>query len=175
MTLKNNNKGFSLVELLTVIAIMGVAVSLVGASFLSLYRARSQRAAETLDAVISQCKIDTMSGLNCEVRVELDDGDYYARLYRFDEADDGSISETVYKSEKLASDSLTVSAGGASVGTDSVLNIRFNRSTGAIASAGCGSVSNIFGSGVTAVITMASTGTHTITLYRTTGEHVLDA
>ncbi len=130
MTQRNNNKGFSLVELLVVIAIMGVAVSLVSYSFASVYRARSKRAAETLDAVISQCKIDAMSGLDCALEVALDDGDYYVNLYRVDES--GNMN--LYKTEKLASDRLSLTVGSDTV-EENPLIIRFNTSDGSFVSA----------------------------------------
>ena len=169
MTQRNNNKGFSLVELIVVIAIMSVAVSLVSYSFASVYRARSKRAAETLDAVISQCKIDSMSGLDCALEVALDDGDYYVNLYRVDES--GNMN--LYKTEKLASDRLTFTVGSDTVEEDPLI-IRFNSSDGSIVSAEIGTT-DYLESNSTLLLTLSSAGTHTITLYKDTGEHVLDA
>ncbi|MBQ6265917.1 MAG: prepilin-type N-terminal cleavage/methylation domain-containing protein [Clostridia bacterium] len=169
MTQRNNNKGFSLVELLVVIAIMAVAVSLVSYSFVSVYRARSKRAAETLDAVISQCKIDSMSGLDCALEVALDDGNYYVNLYRIDES--GNMN--LYKTEKLASDRLSITADSDSIEDDPLI-IRFNSSDGSISSAVIGTT-DYLESASTLMLTLSSTGTHTITLYKNTGEHVLDA
>lgn len=171
MTLKNNNKGFSIVELVVVVAIMAVAVSLVSYSFASVYRARSKRAAETLDAVISQCKIDAMSGLDCALEIALDDGDYYVNLYRVQES--GDLTATPYKTEKLASDRLSITVGDDAVETDPLI-VRFNSSDGSIDSAVIGTT-DYLESASTLLITMSSARTHTITLYKNTGEHVLDA
>ena len=176
MRLKKNNKGFSFVELVVVIALIGVAVSLAGGALSTIYHARSKRAAETLDAVISQCKIDAMSNLDCELRIELDDDNYYVRLYSFATDDEGNTNEVIYKSERLASDRLNIFVGSETEPiSDNPLIIRFNRSTGAIQKAQYGDTSDIFGASVTTVITLSSVGTHTVTLYKNTGEHVLDA
>ncbi|MBQ4245500.1 MAG: type II secretion system protein [Clostridia bacterium] len=173
MTLKKNNKGFSLVEMIVVITIMGIAVSLVVGSMVSVYRARSKKAAETLDAVISQCKIDSMSGLDCYLTVSLEDGDYYAKLHR--------TGAEVYKTEKLASDNMTMSAGTNSLAEEgSELYLKFDRATGAVTDAlykaGEGaSGADLYDGTSVFEITMSSTGTHTITIYKNSGEHVLDA
>ena len=176
-----NNKGFSLVELLAVVAIITVAVSIAGGAMFSVYRARSKRAAETLDAMVSQSKIDAMSGLDCVLAVELDDGDYYARLYRAPEdADDDADLDlddmVVYKSEVLASDRLTITVGdsGNTVGDSAPFVLKFDSSAGRIVKAEYDGA-DVFGSGATTTLTLSSSGTHTILFYKNTGEHILDA
>lgn len=175
-----NNKGFSLIELLAVVAIITVAVSLAGGAMFSVYHARSKRAAETLDAMVSQSKIDAMSGLDCVLAVELVDGDYYAKLYRAPEdSDDPDLDlddMVMYKSEVLASDRLTITVGdaGNTVDGDAPFVLRFDSTSGRISKAEYNGA-DVFGSGVTTTLTLSSIGTHTILFYKNTGEHVLDA
>ena len=170
MTHEKNNKGFSLVELLAVVAIITVAVSLAGGAMFSVYSARSKKAAETLDAMISQSKIDAMSGLDCVLAIELDDGDCYARLYRADDDDDSDIEDMVmYKSEKLASDRLNITVGSETDPiSDDPFVLMFDSSTGRISKAEYGGT-DVFGTGATTTITLSSTGSHVITLYKNTG------
>ncbi|MBQ8943513.1 MAG: prepilin-type N-terminal cleavage/methylation domain-containing protein, partial [Clostridia bacterium] len=120
MANKNNNKGFSLVELLVVVVIMGIAVSIVTGSFISMYNARSKKATETLDAVIAQAKVDAMSGRDCRAVLEYSDGSdgndegYYALLLmRTDQDGDGVLdTSTEYKRESLGNDRLSFTVNG---------------------------------------------------------------
>ena len=113
--------------------------------------------------------------------VELDDGDYYARLYRAPEdADDDADLDlddmVVYKSEVLASDRLTITVGdsGNTVGDSAPFVLKFDSSAGRIVKAEYDGA-DVFGSGATTTLTLSSSGTHTILFYKNTGEHILDA
>ena len=182
MANKNNNKGFSLVELLVVVVIMGIAVSIVTGSFISMYNARSKKATETLDAVIAQAKVDAMSGRDCRAVLEYSDGSdgndegYYAiLLMRTDQDGDGVLdTSTEYKRESLGNDRLSFTVNGNdeyNIAEDS-LYISFNGTTGAVRSAKYGTTNVLGGSVLT--ITVSSTATHVITLYKDTGEHLID-
>ena len=181
MALKNN-KGFSLVELLVVVVILGTAVSLVTGAFVSIYNARSKKATETLDAVISQAKVDAMSGRDCRAVLSYSDGSddydegYYVTLVsRVDSDGNGTVDAiSEYKRENLGNDRLSFIINGNNsydVKNDSFA-IAFNGTTGAVSYAKYGSTS--VKTGKTLTITVASTSTHVITVYNDTGEHSID-
>lgn len=69
MSRSQNNKGFSLVELIVVIAILGVLVGLSATSMNIVGRARAKEAVQTIDKMISRCRAENLSGLDCEVLV----------------------------------------------------------------------------------------------------------
>jgi prepilin-type N-terminal cleavage/methylation domain-containing protein len=85
------NKGYTLIELVVVMAILG---SLLGISLLSLstiYSSQAKRCAGEIDALISRCKIGALSR----------EGPVYLKLYI---AADGSVHGAYYEKGSLVSD-----------------------------------------------------------------------
>lgn len=57
-----NDKGFSFIELIVVIAVIVVALSLSAGSLTTMYHARSLQVAKTIDGMVSQSKVNALSG-----------------------------------------------------------------------------------------------------------------
>lgn len=59
--MKKNNKGFSLIEIIITLAIMGVLTGMISLSFSYIQHANTRSAAKTVDSTISKLKFDVMS------------------------------------------------------------------------------------------------------------------
>ena len=125
-----NNKGFSLVELIVVVAILGVCVGIVSMSLSTIFSSRAKKCANEISSLLSQCKVSAMSR----------SGSVYLKIFGFDGEIRGQIYENTADGEKcLTDDSLggpnvTVSftAGGNAYNvSNTALYISFNRETGA--------------------------------------------
>ena len=60
-TIINDNKGFSLLELVVAVLILGIISATAIASFRSIFNARSEAAAEDAASVLKQTRAKTMS------------------------------------------------------------------------------------------------------------------
>lgn len=56
-----NNKGFTLVELVIVVAIIAISITFVGATISSVFSYDNKKCIRSLDASISQCRVNAMS------------------------------------------------------------------------------------------------------------------
>lgn len=183
--INKDNKGFSLIELLVVVAILALAVTFVGGSMVSVYNAGAKKAAEQINAMLAQSKIDAMSGMPCKFELGYSDTDecYYVALYSSDGTNFNEYKrEYLDKQETKAmriNRSLTITVGKED-GTDTQtvtstnkITIFFNTSNGRVDSAAIGT-NDLYASTVKTVITVISGNSNrTITLYKGTGEHVL--
>lgn len=127
---KLNNKGFTLVELIVVIAILGVLAGAMSYSINQIFSNRIRKFANEYDAMLTRCRVETLCGSPAPTKVKLwldADGHYYAALYQKGE-------ET--EREKLGDSNVTCTyTAGAVSGTIDAshdLDLAFDRSTGAL-------------------------------------------
>lgn len=169
----NNNKGFSLIELIVIVAILAVAAGTTIASLRTMFQARSYKATKSIDGMISQSKINAMSGKKNTF------------ILRYDEAKEcyicelKDVNDVVYESEEIGNNQLDVIVDGVDVKNVAPgLVISFNMDTGAVKSFTKGSGHSVDWVDGTAsgreVITLKSYTTHSITLYKSTGEHYFE-
>jgi len=153
--LKHNNKGFTLVELIVVIAIMGIVAALIGLSASTSNSAKAERCAASVNALISKCRADSLgrSGtFSLTISQDASSGEIVCvRL-------DGTTTVTDRFPGKGVSISFTTSASPAPTS----LTLSFARSTGA---QNC--------TPTCTAITFTSGRTYTITLVPSTGNHRL--
>ncbi len=186
--LKNNNRGFSLIEVIVVMAILVVAAAITASSATSAFHARSLQAAKTVDGMIAQSKINAMSGKkNCLIiKYSTADKCYKCGLHRIVKDEYGVYhdSDEAYEEQEVGNNRLSIICGPDVDGYDynllsgGQLRMEYNMDTGKVKNMKVtkpdGTVVTLLGNGVSSdssVITFSFYTTHTITIYKETGEH----
>ncbi len=123
-----NNKGFTLVELLIVIALMGALVVVCVGPLASVYKARAKSAANEIGAMLSESKIDSLSGKTNEFHLTFDGSTFICSLIQ-----EGSE----LKSENIGNKKTSIDVEGSSLNSDAdkELVIKFNNQSGKVESA----------------------------------------
>ncbi len=171
-SIAGNNKGFSLVELIVTIAIMVTLVTIVSGSIVTLYKARTKTAAEKVGGIISQCKINSLSGIAnyMELSYDSDSKAYACRLFK----NDGEL----YKTEEIGNSFIGITADGTTIADGRKLYISFASGSGAVemfeVSTGITGIDKTENLDPSYDIVFSSGNTHKITLYTMTGEHTVD-
>ena len=165
--MKRNNSGFSLVELIVVMAIIGIITVIVGISVSSASSAKTQKAAASVNVMISKCRAGCLGRAgDVKLTVSLDGSgniicQYYEKgaLVSTDTIGGNNISVS-YTTQKTGFSAVTTALSG------HPLTLSFNRSTGALNPQSDGSLCNsiIFSGG----------RTYTIRIYPSTGAHELE-
>lgn len=142
-----NNEGFSLLELIVAVLILGIISATAIAGFSSVFNARAEAAAEVAASVLKQTRSKTMSltdgtGIETYARFYVKGSDYCVDVVRKDtvvEAGVSTVKTQVLLTKTLGNDGLTVSFRShttpAIVGTVSATNevkVYFKRNTGGI-------------------------------------------
>ncbi|ODU55285.1 MAG: hypothetical protein ABT01_06560 [Clostridium sp. SCN 57-10] len=127
------NKGFSMIELIVAIALLGIAVTLIGGSITQIFSLDQRQCANELNSAISRCKIGAMSRA----------GDVYLKL---SVSGDGVFctyyeNDTQTEQRKIGKPTLTISytddAGVNHTVTEAApLYLSFVRTTGAFLKVG---------------------------------------
>ena len=134
--IKNNNKGFSLIELVVVMALVIVLTTIASMPLVNIYKARAKSAAETVNSMMSQSKINALSGTENEMWLYYDnDAKHYVCLLRYT---NGDTMGEIYKTETFGNANLTIKIGshewparGAEKG---LVRLKFDCKTGKITS-----------------------------------------
>ncbi|MFP3154212.1 prepilin-type N-terminal cleavage/methylation domain-containing protein [Lachnospiraceae bacterium ZAX-1] len=144
MVKKRNDVGFSLIELVVVVAMLAVMISFLVPSIASIFSGEAKSCASKMDNLIAKTKVYAMSRAgNVYVRfyVGADNrihGDYYEGDYSYVE-DDGTTTDVPFTliNEEIVGRRVTVSYGGVPLPLGTATNeeglwISFNRATGAV-------------------------------------------
>lgn len=148
---KSKNSGFTLMELILVVVILGIAASFAYLSISNIGSTQARKAATDTDYLLSRCRAACLSR----------SGDNYLRLYQSgdkimaDYCENGSIEQ-----HELGDGRVSCAVDGSPLKTADA-TIRFERSTGAEQSA-VQSISFSGGSSSYTVKIVPSTGSHII-------------
>jgi prepilin-type N-terminal cleavage/methylation domain-containing protein len=169
-----NNRGFTLLELMVVVAILGIVTGMAAYSITSVSDTRARKFASDFNALLSECRVNTLSGAPAPVYLTLswEGGEYYGTLY------EGGSQKTRVQLPRSVACSFTADGTVYDLGeTYASLSLGFDRSTGAFealeqvkSAAGDGLNPGLSG-GCTAVTAAAGGGARTVELTPATGYH----
>ena len=184
--MRKNTKGISYVELVIVLGILAALIGISSISFSAAWRARASKAANSVDALLSQSKVYALSGDDNCLQVAYHGKDtargytesgYYAEMFKVTQSDSGdytlSLSSPI-KSEVIGNDRLNIKFGDVDIEKDKAIRVVFNGKTGAVVLAGTAVTST------TDLPTSAADksqiyfhfgNTYCINLWKLTGEH----
>ena len=156
-----NNKGFTLVELVVVIAMMAIIAGVSSTVISTVSKQELKDFTNNLDAMLCQTKIETMSGMpDPALEISIKDGEYRATLYK----NSSSTAREVIKSQYLGDDYLKctyVSDGNVNNYTgNGVISFKYNRNTG-----------ELIDKTITDVSVTSKLGTYSIQFVPQTGYH----
>lgn len=154
--MKSNNKGFTLVELIVVMAIIAIFTAIVGLSISTLNSAKAERCAASVNSLISKCRADSLGRTGSSyLTISLDDkGNIVC-----EHSDGANVSTDAFPASGVSV--LFTTTSTYALTTANSLTLSFDRSTGAQNSPSY------------TAITFTSGRTYTITLVPSTGYHKL--
>lgn len=160
-----NNKGFTLVELVVVIAMMAIIAGVSSTVISTVSKQELKDFTNNLDAMLCQTKIETMSGMTDPVlEISVRNGEYRATLYQMALQSDGSRVKEPVKSQYLGDDYLKctyTSEGNVINYTGSgVISFKYDRNTG-----------ELINKKITDISVTSKLGTYTIQFVPQTGYH----
>ena len=137
--LAKNNSGFSLVELIIVIAIIAALIGTVVLSVSMVFSANAKACSNDLQRAIADCKVTTMGKAQAWLIVYRGENDrIYSQLHIMEQKEGGEAGELVEVTEDLQKIRVTVTYTDASgtpdlelpTGADAGIRIEFDRSSG---------------------------------------------
>lgn len=164
--MKKNDRGFTLVEIIVVVVIMGVLVGIISLSISSVFSSRARRCAAEIDAYISMCKVNCMSRAG-DIRIILDvdtNGSIRGRYY-----EDTDLVDTAIFSDSNVTAIFTTGGIDTDLSITDTLTLSFDRSTGAFKPQSIVGGTSIYCTS----ISVSSGKTYIITLVPSTGNHFI--
>lgn len=159
------NGGYTLIEMIVVMVII-VTLTAMGAFSIGMARkADTRKVARTITGMLSQCKVNTVSGLDSHLRLTYDGDGYDIAVIR---------KNKVFDHQYVNTDDFNITVSGIELASfaDGRVDIYFKRSTGGVDTDR--STDGIYNAAGTAIpITVTYGGSKNIFLYVTTGTSVV--
>ena len=160
--MKSRNSGFTIVELIVVMLIIGIITVIAGLSVSTSTAAKTQRTAASIDSLISKCRTDTLgrSG-SVYLTLSLDsNGDIVCT-----HSDGTNVSADTFSGKGISVTYQTTITPSVALTSSNSLTLSFNRSTGGLnMQSGAYCTSIIFTGGRTyTIVLVPSTGNHSLT------------
>ena len=163
----SKNKGFSLIEIIVVVVILGITASIAVLSVSYAYGANSERCAQKLSAHLDATRIQSIGMVDGVVylRIEKTGHGYDAVIVNQTVNVDGTISEVIVSQDELCNSSLTISyvTGSNRYVIDSSYEFQFVKSSGAF----------YFATDVVKELVIEGSQTTTLVLVKETGRNYL--
>ena len=150
---KLDNRGFTLTELIVVVAIIGIFAGVVSASINHIFSNKTRKFVNDCDAMLTRCRVEILSGArqgDTYVALGQKNGQYYVAFYK-----NGRMEEEEVLKDNSATCTYTLDGTETPVEADPALELSFNRSTGELTS-DCTEI-NVSGTKITLV---PATGYH---------------
>ncbi len=133
----DNKKGFTLIEVFVVVAMMVALTTLGGSGFVALSHARASKVANSLDVLLSQSKVNALSGRDNTLTVfynETEDKDkgYKAKTYYGTLTDTDGVYEVAELGNRLVTINFKNTKGTKNVSAKDNIRISFDQKTGAV-------------------------------------------
>lgn len=162
--MKRNNRGFTLVEIIIVVAIIGALTGIISMSISSVYSTKARRCASEMDAFISMCKVNVMSRAGTiAITLDVDDNGCIRGTYY----ENGVSKDSRVFSDANVSATFTVNGVTTDLSPTDTLTLSFDRNTGGFKPQG--EISGV--STYCTAIDITCGRTYVITLVPSTGNH----
>lgn len=146
--MKGKDKGFSLVELIVVIAIMAVATTVSGYALSTITLANAKNCATEIKSKFDLVRMESTTNLDQEPQI----------LWLYEEDDNVYLKVGTGEAKKVGNSSVTVKCDGTALSSDGV-KFQYDKGSGAFSTFGCSKIE-----------VSGASREYTITLYKPTGK-----